>query len=125
MLLQETSVDGFGTLIIENVRLTDAGAYSCEAINNQESVFGNPDAIVRVIDGTPCKLFFISRSILSKNSVDEVIVVLLLYRCSMKIAVFSRISCNCRPQWQAVTTGRSGIFLLQVCLERYIVSQVT
>ncbi|XP_067947545.1 basement membrane-specific heparan sulfate proteoglycan core protein-like [Watersipora subatra] len=47
----ETSVNGKGVLIIRNVQESDAGAYTCEAINNQNSIFGTPDTIVTVDPG--------------------------------------------------------------------------
>lgn len=40
-----------GTLTVRNVNLADAGAYSCEALNNQGFIFAIPDAIVEVIIG--------------------------------------------------------------------------
>ena len=40
-----------GTLTVRNVKLSDAGAYSCEALNNQGFVFAIPDAIADVTDG--------------------------------------------------------------------------
>jgi dystroglycan 1 len=40
-----------GTLTILNVNRNDAGAYSCEALNNQGFIFAIPDAIVNVIIG--------------------------------------------------------------------------
>ena len=40
-----------GTLTVRNVNPADAGAYSCEAINNQGFIFATPDAIVDVISG--------------------------------------------------------------------------
>ena len=40
-----------GTLTVHNVNANDAGAYSCEALNNQGFVFAIPDAIVNVIVG--------------------------------------------------------------------------
>ena len=44
-------MNGVGTLIIRNAQPSDAGAYTCEAINNQNAIFGNPDAIVTVNGG--------------------------------------------------------------------------
>ncbi|CAF1253140.1 unnamed protein product [Adineta ricciae] len=38
-----------GTLTVRNVNPADAGAYSCEALNNQGFIFATPDAIVDVI----------------------------------------------------------------------------
>ncbi|UJR23322.1 hypothetical protein I4U23_026336 [Adineta vaga] len=38
-----------GTLTVRNVVIADAGAYSCEALNNQGFIFATPDAIVDVI----------------------------------------------------------------------------
>lgn len=49
-----TSVEGVGVIEIRDAQLSDAGAYTCEAINNQNSVFGNPDIIVTVV-ATPGK----------------------------------------------------------------------
>ena len=43
-----TSKDGSGMLTISNARLEDAGAYTCEAMNNKGSIFALPDAIVIV-----------------------------------------------------------------------------
>jgi dystroglycan 1 len=40
-----------GILTIRNVNANDAGAYSCEALNNQGFLFAIPDAIVNVIIG--------------------------------------------------------------------------
>jgi hypothetical protein len=40
-----------GVLTILNVNANDAGAYSCEALNNQGFIFAIPDAIVNVIIG--------------------------------------------------------------------------
>lgn len=40
-----------GTLTVRNVNRNDAGAYSCEALNNQGFIFAIPDAIVNVIIG--------------------------------------------------------------------------
>lgn len=38
-----------GTLTVLRVTSNDAGAYSCEALNNQGFIFAIPDAIVNVI----------------------------------------------------------------------------
>ncbi|XP_014662216.1 PREDICTED: basement membrane-specific heparan sulfate proteoglycan core protein-like [Priapulus caudatus] len=46
--VSSTSVDGFGRLTIRNVQFSDQGAYSCEAINSKDRVFGQPDAILKV-----------------------------------------------------------------------------
>jgi hypothetical protein len=40
-----------GTLTVAQVTASDAGAYSCEALNNQGFIFAIPDAIVNVIVG--------------------------------------------------------------------------
>ena len=40
-----------GTLTVRNVNANDAGAYSCEALNNQGFIFAIPDAIVTVNPG--------------------------------------------------------------------------
>ena len=42
------SQEGRGILTITDVRYTDAGAYTCEAINNRGSIFAIPDALVIV-----------------------------------------------------------------------------
>ncbi|KAL3861185.1 hypothetical protein ACJMK2_007245 [Sinanodonta woodiana] len=49
------SEQGRGTLTVRDARYEDAGAYTCEAINNRGSIFAIPDAIVivRRIKG-PC-----------------------------------------------------------------------
>jgi len=49
-----------GTLTVRNVNANDAGAYSCEALNNQGFIFAIPDAIVNVINGL---YFFLKRKI--------------------------------------------------------------
>jgi hypothetical protein len=38
-----------GTLTVRNVNTGDDGAYSCEALNNQDFIFAIPDAFVEVI----------------------------------------------------------------------------
>ncbi|XP_012944719.1 basement membrane-specific heparan sulfate proteoglycan core protein [Aplysia californica] len=43
-----TSVDGRGTLTVTNAVPEDAGAYTCEAINNRGSIFAVPDALIIV-----------------------------------------------------------------------------
>ncbi|KAK6175562.1 hypothetical protein SNE40_014001 [Patella caerulea] len=43
-----TSIDGRGSLTITDAIRDDAGAYTCEAINNKGSIFAVPDAIVIV-----------------------------------------------------------------------------
>ncbi|XP_070207543.1 basement membrane-specific heparan sulfate proteoglycan core protein-like isoform X4 [Littorina saxatilis] len=43
-----TSVDGRGTLTIRFARPEDAGAYTCEALNNRGSIFATPDALIIV-----------------------------------------------------------------------------
>ena len=43
-----TNEDGRGVLTIEDARYSDAGAYTCEAINNRGSIFAIPDALVIV-----------------------------------------------------------------------------
>lgn len=44
-----TNENGKGVLTINNARLEDAGAYSCEALNSKGRVFAVPDAIVYVL----------------------------------------------------------------------------
>ena len=44
-----SSSGGRGTLTITDARVTDSGAYTCEAINNKGSVFAQPDIIITVI----------------------------------------------------------------------------
>ncbi|XP_072040765.1 basement membrane-specific heparan sulfate proteoglycan core protein-like [Amphiura filiformis] len=44
-----TSVNGRGVLTIQNAQVTDAGAYTCEAMNSNGYIFGTPDAILIVI----------------------------------------------------------------------------
>lgn len=43
-----TSVGGRGTLVVKFARIEDAGAYTCEALNNRGSIFATPDAMVIV-----------------------------------------------------------------------------
>ncbi|CAL1546871.1 unnamed protein product [Lymnaea stagnalis] len=43
-----TSVNGRGNLTISNAVPEDAGAYTCEAINNRGSIFAVPDALIIV-----------------------------------------------------------------------------
>ncbi|KAK7884902.1 hypothetical protein WMY93_028025 [Mugilogobius chulae] len=47
-----TSEDGRGTLIIRDVKETDQGAYTCEAINAKGLVFGIPDGVLTLITST-------------------------------------------------------------------------
>ncbi len=50
-----TQEEGKGVLTINDARLEDAGAYSCEALNSKGRIFAVPDAIVYVIDdGSMC-----------------------------------------------------------------------
>ncbi|XP_021372607.1 basement membrane-specific heparan sulfate proteoglycan core protein-like isoform X2 [Mizuhopecten yessoensis] len=42
------SADGRGNLTITDARITDSGAYTCEAINTKGTIFAIPDAIVIV-----------------------------------------------------------------------------
>ncbi|XP_072174592.1 basement membrane-specific heparan sulfate proteoglycan core protein-like [Diadema setosum] len=46
-----TSQNGVGVLVLENVRESDQGAYTCEAMNNQGYILVQPDAILTVIAG--------------------------------------------------------------------------
>ena len=50
-----TSSNGCGILTVTDARLSDAGAYSCEAINSQGRVFAVPDSIVTVFKKSKCK----------------------------------------------------------------------
>ncbi len=43
-----TSVDGFGTVTISEARVSDQGAWSCEAINSKDSVLASNDALLVV-----------------------------------------------------------------------------
>lgn len=43
-----TSIEGRGVLTIRNAVPEDAGAYTCEAINNRGSIFAIPDALIIV-----------------------------------------------------------------------------
>ncbi|XP_060586623.1 basement membrane-specific heparan sulfate proteoglycan core protein-like isoform X4 [Ruditapes philippinarum] len=43
-----TSEEGRGVLTVRDARYSDAGAYTCEAINNRGSIFAIPDALVIV-----------------------------------------------------------------------------
>ncbi|XP_059170575.1 basement membrane-specific heparan sulfate proteoglycan core protein-like [Physella acuta] len=43
-----TSIEGKGVLTIRNAVPEDAGAYTCEAINNRGSIFAIPDALIIV-----------------------------------------------------------------------------
>lgn len=43
-----TSDNGVGTLTIRNFQQSDQGAYSCEAINNQNAIIATPDSIVTI-----------------------------------------------------------------------------
>ncbi|KAK3104524.1 hypothetical protein FSP39_004009 [Pinctada imbricata] len=43
-----SSINGRGNLTIEDARLSDSGAYTCEAINVRGSIFASPDAIIIV-----------------------------------------------------------------------------
>ncbi|KAL1421369.1 hypothetical protein MTO96_000452 [Rhipicephalus appendiculatus] len=49
-----TSDNGFGTVTIRDVRLSDQGAWSCEAINSKQSVLATPDAILVVKNKGVC-----------------------------------------------------------------------
>lgn len=42
------SEGGRGTLIVRFARPEDAGAYTCEALNNRGSIFATPDALIIV-----------------------------------------------------------------------------
>lgn len=43
-----TSVDGFGVVTIRDVRTSDAGSWSCEAINSKDSVLAGRDCLLSV-----------------------------------------------------------------------------
>ena len=43
-----TSENGRGVLTIRDAKPEDSGAYTCEAVNNKNSVFGQPDTMVIV-----------------------------------------------------------------------------
>ncbi|GFR68373.1 heparan sulfate proteoglycan 2 [Elysia marginata] len=47
-----TSINGRGTLTVRNAVLEDAGAYTCEALNNKASIFAIPDALI-IVRRTP------------------------------------------------------------------------
>ncbi|XP_060132262.1 basement membrane-specific heparan sulfate proteoglycan core protein isoform X6 [Zootoca vivipara] len=50
-----TSKNGRGTLVIEDVKEADQGAYTCEAINARGMVFGIPDGVLSLTPGRgPC-----------------------------------------------------------------------
>ncbi|XP_049267535.1 basement membrane-specific heparan sulfate proteoglycan core protein-like isoform X2 [Rhipicephalus sanguineus] len=49
-----TSDNGFGTVTIRDVRQSDQGAWSCEAINSKQSVLATPDAILVVKNKGVC-----------------------------------------------------------------------
>ncbi|GFO45203.1 basement membrane-specific heparan sulfate proteoglycan core protein, partial [Plakobranchus ocellatus] len=63
-----TNYQGRGVLTIRNARLEDAGAYTCEALNNKGSIFAVPDAliIVRTTQGV-CKEPTFNRDALTKS----------------------------------------------------------
>ena len=46
--VSSTSEDGRGVLTIRNAIPEDAGAYTCEALNNKGSIFAQPDTIVTI-----------------------------------------------------------------------------
>lgn len=41
--------NGFGTLTIRDVKESDQGAYTCEAINAKGLVFGVPDGVLTLV----------------------------------------------------------------------------
>ncbi|XP_053136681.1 basement membrane-specific heparan sulfate proteoglycan core protein isoform X4 [Hemicordylus capensis] len=50
-----TTKNGFGTLVIQNVKEADQGAYTCEAMNARGMVFGIPDGVLSLTPGRgPC-----------------------------------------------------------------------
>ncbi|KAK3801367.1 hypothetical protein RRG08_059069 [Elysia crispata] len=51
-----TSYQGRGVLTVRNAMIEDAGAYTCEALNNRGSIFAVPDALI-IVRRTPgiCK----------------------------------------------------------------------
>lgn len=46
-----TSENGRGTLTIRDVKESDQGAYTCEAINAKGLVFGIPDGVLTLTSG--------------------------------------------------------------------------
>lgn len=52
---RQTSVNGVGTLICENIQIEDQGAYSCESINIKGATFAVPDTILSVKQESPCR----------------------------------------------------------------------
>ncbi|CAG9863069.1 unnamed protein product [Phyllotreta striolata] len=52
---RQTSVNGVGTLICENIAVEDQGAYSCESLNIKGSTFAVPDTILSVKHESPCR----------------------------------------------------------------------
>ncbi|XP_066493850.1 basement membrane-specific heparan sulfate proteoglycan core protein isoform X4 [Tiliqua scincoides] len=50
-----TSENGHGTLVIRDVKESDQGAYTCEAINARGMIFGIPDGVLSLTPGRgPC-----------------------------------------------------------------------
>lgn len=45
------SENGRGTLVIQDVKEADQGAYTCEAINARGMVFGIPDGVLSLTPG--------------------------------------------------------------------------
>lgn len=46
-----TSENGHGTLVIRDVKESDQGAYTCEAINARGMIFGIPDSVLSLSPG--------------------------------------------------------------------------
>ncbi len=56
--MSSTSEDGRGVLTIRNAIPEDAGAYTCEALNNKGSIFAQPDTIVTIQCKYSCVQFY-------------------------------------------------------------------
>lgn len=75
------SEEGRGRLTVADARYEDAGAYTCEAINNRGSIFAIPDALVivrrkckvvnRVTSTLPSYMYQICQNTLIGNRVSQ------------------------------------------------------